>query len=68
MTILVIHPDGLPTSASAIDFLIHFTLPVIAGYAVWSNPSNKRWLCFSILLPSTFFFLSLLFVLYGETP
>lgn len=68
LTVLVLHPNGLPNSVSAIDFLIHFTLPVLAGYAVSLNPSNKRWLSFSILLLSTFFFLTLLLVLYGEGP
>lgn len=66
VTVLVLHPDGLPNSVSAVDFLVRFALPVLAGYAVYSNPSNGRWIGFSILLVSTFFFLTLLVLLYGE--
>jgi len=68
VTVLVLHPDGLPNSVSVVDFLIHFTLPVLAGYAVSLNPSNRRWIGFSILLVSTFFFVTLLLLLYGEGP
>ncbi|AFK20570.1 hypothetical protein E6P09_12280 [Haloferax mediterranei ATCC 33500] len=68
LTVLILHPAGLPNAASYLDILIHFTLPVLAGYAVYSNPTNKRWLSFSLLLVSTFFFLTLLLVLYGEGP
>lgn len=68
VTVLVLHPEGLPNSISAVDFVIHFTLPVLAGYAVSLNPSNRRWIGFSILLVSTFFFITLLLLLYGEGP
>ncbi|RYJ08381.1 hypothetical protein ELS19_17700 [Halogeometricum borinquense] len=68
LTVLTLHPSGLPNSASYIDILIHFTLPVVAGYAVYVQPSNRRWIGFSLLLVSTFFFLTVLLVLYGEGP
>ncbi|WP_435130266.1 hypothetical protein [Halobaculum sp. D14] len=68
LTMLVIHPDGFPDMFSYVDILIHLTFPVLAGYAVYSNPSNRRWVSFSLLLLSTFYFFSLLIVLYGEGP
>ncbi|CQR52504.1 hypothetical protein [Haloferax massiliensis] len=68
ITFSVIHPDGVSKDFALIDFLLHFSFPIIAGYAVSSNPSNTRWISFSILLASTFFFLTLLIVLYGSGP
>ncbi|ELZ93001.1 hypothetical protein C440_11896 [Haloferax mucosum ATCC BAA-1512] len=68
LTVLILHPDGLPLAASYADILIHVAVPAIAGYAVFSNPSEDRWVGFSLLLVTSLFFLTLLVVLYGEGP
>ncbi|SEL58938.1 hypothetical protein [Haloferax larsenii] len=68
LTVLILHPEGLPNSASSLDMLVHLTFPVVAGYAVYSNPSDRRWVGVALLVLSTLFFFTVLLVLYADGP
>ncbi len=68
VTLLVLYPGGLPNTAGYVDVLIHFTLPVIAGYAVYTNPSDRRWIVFGVLVLLTLFLFTSLLLLYGDAP
>jgi hypothetical protein len=62
----ILRPGGLWAGAAFLDFLAQLCLPVLAGYAVYGEPSVRRWIGFGVLLAGAFFFLSTTIPLYGQ--
>jgi hypothetical protein len=62
----ILRPGGLWAGAAFLDFLAQLVLPALAGYAVYSESSVRRWIGFGVLLAGAFFFLSTTIPLYGQ--
>ena len=62
------HLDELMRWVWLANACLHLSYPVVAGYALWNDASNREWLCYAGLALSTCVFLTVLVVVPDTGP